>query len=423
MSKKLEKYNHLNILLHIFKMIKTLCENIKLFFEKKNSTFGNELYNTVKSVTSNFSKNLSFFYLKDKIDNSFLDYMVFQYCIHNKNTFVITVWPVTYDAEDIFLNNYNKYGSIIYKKEIRLQGNGFKNMLHFISDKKNHPRGMDLWFAEPHRHKNPLTIYIFEAKEMVNISTNQKINYLTNIFNNNRNHVLQIHAKGGLNNLYVTTRAKRECRNEIIKQQKIAPISFAPDKQYSHHVNDEHYETIELCRIFLNDNTLNLIQLFKFNELEKFEIKFNSFLHFLIKYNICLNDILIYNSGVLAPFGLREPGDIDFVQGGNKLIPQRYLPKDIDIQNKYFRRGYMVLATNHKSQYMEDNQNFMIRENINSKKFIWKLSLDDIIYNPKYYFYYRNIKFMTPKLFEKVKKIRNRPKDIAQLPFLKYIVT
>ena len=346
-------------------MIKNLCENIKLFFQKKNSTFGNELYNTVKSATSNFSKNLSFFYLKDKIDNSFLDYMVSQYCIHNKNTFVITVWPVTYDAEDIFLNNYNKYGSIIYKKEIRLQGNGFKNMLHFISDKKNHPRGMDLWFAEPHRYRNPLTIYIFEAKEKMNISTNQKINYLTNIFNNNRNHVLQIHAKGGLNNLYVTTRAKRECRNEIIKQQKIAPISFAPDKQYSHHVNDEHYETIELCRIFLNDNSIFAINKCNLNyKCLSFDNKYKNYVKFINSNKWGnLNDFCLNNSSILSQFGIRQSRDIDYLHNHTFNIPKQIPEEEIS------------------------SHNYVVKE--------FNLNTDDIVYNPTKHFWFKNIKFIT----------------------------
>ena len=35
-----------------------------------------------------------------------------------------------YDTDEIIFRNYNKYGNIIYKKEITLQGDGFKNILH-----------------------------------------------------------------------------------------------------------------------------------------------------------------------------------------------------------------------------------------------------------------------------------------------------
>tara|TARA_B110000444_G_scaffold178245_1_gene166923 strand:- start:7207 stop:8346 length:1140 start_codon:yes stop_codon:yes gene_type:complete len=346
-------------------MIKEICDVIKNNFEKLNSNFGDDLFNNVKHITENFTKNLTFFDLKDKIEDIYLDYMVLQYCISNKNTFVITVWPVTYEAEDIFLNTYNKYGSIIYKKEIRLKENGFKNILHFISDKKKHPLGMKLWFAEPHRHINPLTIYIFESKEVETISVNEKINYLTRIFNNNRNHILQIQKKGGLNNLFVTTRAKRECRNEIKIKNKIAPISFAPDRQYSHHVNDEHHETIELCRIFLNDNSIFALNKCNLDyKCLSFDNKYKNYVNFINdnKWGK-LDDFCLNNSSVLSQFGIRQSRDIDYLHNHTFNISKQIPEEEIS------------------------SHNYVVKE--------FNLNIDEIIYNPTKHFWFKNIKFIT----------------------------
>lgn len=356
-------------------MIKTICDNINRFFENLNSSYGNDLYNKVKEVTSDFSTNLSFFDLKGKISDDYLDYMVFQYCMHNKNTFVITVWPVTYEPDEILFRNYNKYGNIIYKKEITLQGDGFKNILHFISNKKKHPRGMDLWFAEPHRNNNPLKIYIFETKELTNIPENEKFNYLVRIFNNNVNHILQIRKRGGLNNLYVTTRAKRECRNEIIKQKKIAPISFAPDKQYSHHVNDEHYETIELCRIFLNDNSIFAINNCNLNyKCLSFENKYKNYVKFINRNKWGnLNDFCLNNSSILSQFGIRQSRDIDYLHNHTFNIPKQIPEEEIS------------------------SHNYVVKE--------FNLNTDDIIYNPNKHFWFKGIKFITlNELYEFKKK-------------------
>ena len=79
----------------------------------------------------------------------------------------------------------------------------------------------------------------------------------------------------------------------------------------------------------------------------------------------------------------------------------------------------MILETKNKSTYMEDDPSFMINESIDSPMFKWKLSLDDIIYNPNNYFFYKNIKFMNLDLFKKVKNIRGRPKDLEQVNILK----
>ena len=120
-----------------------------------------------------------------------------KYCCKNVNIFLIIVWPVTYDPDEFLYTTYNKYGKILYKKEIVLEDEGFKNILHFISDKKNHPWGEKLWFAEPHRYKNPLTIYVFETKNITEINDNIKRDYLIKIFNNNKRHINNIEKKIG----------------------------------------------------------------------------------------------------------------------------------------------------------------------------------------------------------------------------------
>ena len=372
-------------------MIKPICNKILNYFENLNSSYGNDLYNSVKNATSDFSTNLSFFDLKGKINDDYLDYMVSQYCIHNKNTFVITVWPVTYDPDEILLKNYNKYGNIIYKKEIKLEGDGFKNILHFISDKKKHPRGMDLWFAEPYRNINPLKIYIFETKELTNIPENEKFNYLVRIFNNNVNHIKQIKERGGLNNLYITTKAKRECREEFKNKKHIAPISFAPDRQYSHHVNDEHHETIELCRIFLNDNSIYAINKCNLNfKCISFENKYSKYLNFINKNawgNI--NDFCLNNSSVLSQFGIRESRDIDYLHNEQFKIVKQIPEEEISSHN----------------YVMKDFNN----------------NIDDIIYNPNKHFWFKGIKFITLNELYELKKKQSKKGNIKAENDLKLI--
>ena len=123
---------------------------------------------------------------------------------------------------------------------------------------KNHPWGEKLWFAEPHRYINPLTIYVLKQK-IYQLSDDIKRNYLIKIFNNNKKHINNIEKKGGLNNLYVTTKAKRECRELFANNGNVVKVEGVRDLQYSHHVNDEHYETIELSRIFFNKNSIYAI--------------------------------------------------------------------------------------------------------------------------------------------------------------------
>ena len=100
-------YKHINI--------QNICEDINKDFETYNCNYGNNLYNTVKKVTNNFSINLNFEDLKNKISDDYLDYIVQKYCCVNVNTFLIIVWPVTYNPDEFLYNTYNKYGKILYK--------------------------------------------------------------------------------------------------------------------------------------------------------------------------------------------------------------------------------------------------------------------------------------------------------------------
>lgn len=349
-------------------MLKNICEQILNDLNEKNINYGYELYNSVKNATYNFTKNNTFFDIEGKIKQDYLDYMILQYCISNKNTFVIIVWPVTYTPDNIIYDIYNKYGNILYKKEIQLHGDGFKNILHFISDKHKHPLGMDLWFAEPHRTKNPLTIYIFETKNLNNISENEKITYLTKIFNNNRNHILQIRENSGLdglNNLYITTKAKRECREGFKNKNLIAPISFAPDKQYSHHVNDEHYETIDLCRIIFNSNSIYAINNCNLNFIcDSFTNKYKTYLKFINNNKWGnVNDFCLNNSSTLCQFGIRKSRDIDYLHNETFLINKQIPDEEISSHN------YIVKQFN--------------------------LNINEIIYNPTKHFWFKGIKFIT----------------------------
>ena len=228
-------------------------ENINKTFELNSCKFGEELIKKLLQLEEEMGESISFPDIYSSIDTDFADYLLKNYCETNKNIFLIIVWPVTKSPDEILYKTYNKYGTILHKKEIFLENRGFKNILNFIGDKKSHPWGSDLWFAEPHRHERPLKVYVFEANQSIAKEEDQ-FRYLVKIFGNNAQHILGVKNRGGLNNLYATTKAKRECRDLLAKNGLVAPVKLVQDRQYSHHVNDEHEETVTLSRIFFNRN-------------------------------------------------------------------------------------------------------------------------------------------------------------------------
>lgn len=397
---------------------------LKLNSLLKELSYCDFVNNQIIPKVSQLNNIKNFNQLEKIISQNYLDFLVYEYIKREKNTFIITVWPVCLGGDDIIRNHYSKNCNVIYYKEIKLNPNGYKNFLHYISDKKTHKSGIDLWFAKPYSDKNKLRIYVIKTNpESLNNTISDMKEYLVTIFNNNEAHINKLN-KQELKNLYITTRNKKKCRLALHRARKIPRVlKETPPYQYSHHVNDFHRESIDIGKIVLNNNTLNLIQYFKWGKLKGFNQKFKSFRKFLSRNKINTDKIIIYNSGVLGPLGLREPSDIDFLQLDKNLIRQKNLPPDIDIQNKYFQRGYMILQTRYKAQYMEDNPRFLEKIPLNSLEIIWKLSINDIVFNPNYYFYYDGIKFMDVDLFKKVKRIRGRSKDLEQVKLLEKNIT
>ena len=362
--------------------INKICLEIINDFKKTGIDYGNKLYDEIKTKTNNFSENLDFFKLKSIIREDYHDTLLMKLCEMNSNIFLLIVWPVTYNHEQIILNTYNKYGKILYKKEIKLEKNGFKNILHFISDKKTHTWGEKLWFAEPHRYINPLTIYVFETKNMNNINISKKRDYLIKIFNNNREHIYNIEKKGGLNNLYITTKAKRECREILAKNNCVREVKGLKDRNYSHHVNDEHYETIELSRIFFNNNSIFAINNCDITyKCDSFNNKYKRYVKFINNNKWGnINDFCLNNSSILSQFGIRQSRDIDYLHN-----------VDFDIS----------------TQIPEDeisSHNYVVKS-VNSN-----IKINELVYNPNNYFWYKNIKFCTLEKLLEFKKQQNNEK-------------
>ena len=70
------------------------------------------------------------------------------YIKNNRNTFIVTVWPVCNGGDKIIRDHYSRNSKIIYYKEIKLKSDAYFNFLRHISDKRSHTNGTKLWFAK-----------------------------------------------------------------------------------------------------------------------------------------------------------------------------------------------------------------------------------------------------------------------------------
>ena len=148
---------------------------------------------------------------------------------------------------------------------------------------------------------------------------------------------------------------------------------FGIDKG-SIHITDSNNETLELSKYILNDNSLHFLNyakpyLFKdiFKRLKNFKKKID-------ENKVNINDLVVDGGTVLSIYGIRKSKDLDY------------------ISTKY----------NFKSSNF-DNHNAEARYH-NEK-------IEELIYNPKFYFYFNDFKFISLNQIKNMKILRNELKD------------
>lgn len=150
------------------------------------------------------------------------------------------------------------------------------------------------------------------------------------------------------------------------------------------HITDTIEETLRIAKLLLGDNQhhfLNFAKPFKYqhvqNDIENIKV-------FLSKNNIDFEDIVVDGSLVLALYGIRKNKDVDLLVN--------------DIYKTKF---------NHCIYNLHDNE------------LKWHgIEKRELLYNPKYFFYYSNIKFVSFLQLYNMKKNRNEAKDRIDLKLM-----
>lgn len=160
--------------------------------------------------------------------------------------------------------------------------------------------------------------------------------------------------------------------------------------QHALHINDTPVETVRIAKAILNDNSVHWLNHAK---MTRHQWKGNDRLVFqfskLLLDNYSFDEaerFLVDGSMVLSVYGLREANDLDYIHFGSAMEHQSQL---------------QIQSHNHE----------------------WpKTAIDDLIFNPKNYFYAHGVKFLTPKALLEFKQNRGEPKDQFDITLLKDIL-
>jgi hypothetical protein len=143
---------------------------------------------------------------------------------------------------------------------------------------------------------------------------------------------------------------------------------------YSIHINDTYQETLTLAQAFFAHTSV----IFLNNTHNKNFLNFNKLISQLKTvcdyYKLDTNSICLVGNAPLCAYGLRDCNDLYIICHDEKYY-------------KYFSGKNKISGHQKYKKY-------------------YPVSIDEIIYNPKYHFYYKNIKIATPEVIMQMKHRR-----------------
>jgi len=156
------------------------------------------------------------------------------------------------------------------------------------------------------------------------------------------------------------------------KVRNICNIGFS-----SIHITDTKEEATRISKLILNENGLHFLNYAHPYKFTSFKLKQNKFTDFITLNKLNVDDIILDSSTLMELYGIRESNDIDYLAFDNAMITS----KVVDIEE-------------HSEELVYHDE----------KKI-------DLLYNPKFHFYYQNMKFISFTQLHRMKLNRNGVKD------------
>jgi len=144
---------------------------------------------------------------------------------------------------------------------------------------------------------------------------------------------------------------------------------------YPIHISDDNEESLRISGQVLNRNSIHFLNNAVRKNSDKFYTMFDRFNSWILENNYNIDDFCIDSSSVLVAYGLRDAKDLDYLS----LHEVKCDRDDIDFHN------------NEVSKYVD--------------------SINDLICDPRKYFYYNGFKFLTLASLRRIKKKRGELKD------------
>ena len=382
--------------------------NVKAKNVIDNIVYLNEYYNDVpyyKNIIPKINKiKLPYTSLESDID---IDFSLLEYIKYTKNIVPILIWPTI--ASNTFFNNkkskpfldfLNKNGTIIIKKIIKITKKQAESFVFQIYSNINH-----------------FKIYsnLLESLKLKDFKRNEDNTIIV---------IYWIPKKNNTDYFGNSNSNKQELRKLLIDQYNINETI---------HICNSELQTIELSQLIFNKNSLEFMKyqrmdilIGKYRKFAKSIILINLFKKIL--YNnyqlIDINRFLAFSSIVLFALGLRNMNDIDaffyhypdFISSHTKLLKSKidsFISENlggparqaIEFTCKGYGNWDFKNYKEYPHKWFEETLPTLYQAN----------TYQNVIFNPRFHFYFLGIKCVLYKGDFARRAARNRPASIADL--------
>lgn len=203
-------------------------------------------------------------------------------------------------------------------------------------------------------------------------------------------------TNGELDVILFYPKNKENSQPNELKKMKEEIRKYHNVHYHSIHSSDNQIETQRYAKLFFHDESSKILA----NKRNNFFLGFEKVLEILSKENINQDNFIFSGSMSLAAMGIRSPNDIDVIHD-----------KSFNFNLEIFKKTpFDVFGGLHS-------------HNDHIKSYLPNYKINELIYNPNYFFYYMGFKFIHPKIvYElKVKRYNNtkKEKDIRDIKDIK----
>lgn len=220
------------------------------------------------------------YFLNKGMDIKYADYVAFQYCKIVKNTYIAVIFPRASGGESKISEIFQKFGTIVYTKEIELSKNGLFNLTKQIYSNetwcgtwKNNFKGAREKSLQCFREKHKTRIILLESNSI-----------------------------------------------EKVKQAKAEIRSFFGIGNHSIHINDTHEEANHLAQMLLNENSIHFLNTANLKNYRENYRLLDEFKSTIEKQDADTEFFCIDGSFTMAVYGIREANDLDFLHHTSEQI-------------------------------------------------------------------------------------------------------